>query len=498
MYKVVMYLKVRQCCLLDNKSQRQVSKEFGLNRRTVSKMLKISTPPGYRRKSCSTQPKLDPHKDFINHIIESDKKIPRKQKHTAKRIYDRLKAECDYTGSYIIVRKYVAQCRLQGKEMFIPLSHAPGKAQVDFSESLAIIGGVKQTIHVFNMDIPQSDACFIKAYPRENTEAFCDGHVSAFSFFEGVCTDILYDNTKIAVAKILGNGDRQKTKSFTELQSHYLFKDHFARVAKGNDKGKVENLVGYARRNFMVPLPNFESFEALNVYLLKRCKERQNDVLRGHKISIKDRLVLDKASFPDLPECPYEACSVSPARVSSQSLVRYKDTDYSVPVRYGYQNIFVKAYVDKIFIVKGADVIATHKRSYEHGDICYNFLHYLPLLERKANALDQAAPLKDLVLPPVFKRFKNSLVSRDKTDGQRTYIKCLRLLETYGVHDVEKGLYMALDLGIFSLDGVKHLILSHIDKRPINLKLLDFPNIPMVCVHKTSATSYMSLLGDAS
>ena len=130
-----------------------------------------------------------------------------------------------------------------------------------------MIGGVKRKVHFFAMDLPHSDACFVKAYPGETTEAFCDGHVSAFAFFGGVPISILYDNTKIAVARILGDGTRQRTRVFSELQSHYLFQDRFGRPGKGNDKGKVEGLIGYVRRNFLVPLPRFESFEALNAWL---------------------------------------------------------------------------------------------------------------------------------------------------------------------------------------------------------------------------------------
>ena len=166
--------------LVEGASQRQVSQEFNLSRNTVSKMLRHSTPPGYNRSASISHPILDPHRVFIDEILESDKKVHRKQRHTAKRLYDRLKSEQGYTGSYAPVRKYVAAYRLKSKEMFIPLRHDPGKAQVDFGEARAIIGGVEQKVHVFNMSFPHSDACFVKAYPRENTESFCDGHVSAF------------------------------------------------------------------------------------------------------------------------------------------------------------------------------------------------------------------------------------------------------------------------------------------------------------------------------
>ena len=149
----------------------------------------------------------------------------------------------------------------------------PVTPQCDFGQAKAVIGGVEQTIHYFVLDLPHSDACFVKAYPAETTEAFCDGHVSAFSFLGGVPRSILYDNTRLAVARILGDGRRKRTRVFSELVSHYLFEDRFGRPGKGNDKGKVEGLVGYARRNFLVPVPSFPSFDALNAYLEERCLE---------------------------------------------------------------------------------------------------------------------------------------------------------------------------------------------------------------------------------
>ena len=152
----------------------------------------------------------------------------------------------------------------------------------DFGQAKAVIAGVEQTVRYFVLDLPHSDARFVKAYPAETTKAFCDGHVSAFSFLGGVPLSILYDNTRLAVARILGDGRRKRTRVFSELVSHYLFEDRFGRPGKGNDKGKVEGLVGYARRNFLVPVPSFASFDALNAYLEERCLERMGRQLRGH------------------------------------------------------------------------------------------------------------------------------------------------------------------------------------------------------------------------
>ena len=196
----------------------------------------------------------------------------------------------------------------------MPLSHPAGHAQCDFGEALVVIGGVEQKAHCFVLDLPHSDGCFVKAYPSETTEAFLDGHVAALAFLGGIPQSILYDNTKLAVAKILGDGRRKRTRAFTELQSHYLFEDRFGRPGKGNDKGKVEGLVGYARRNFLVPMPSFESFDALNAHLERRCLERMDARLQGHTETIGQRMERDLDALLTLSEAPYDACEKQAGR----------------------------------------------------------------------------------------------------------------------------------------------------------------------------------------
>ena len=181
------------------------------------------------------------------------------------------------------------QHTLRHREMFVPLRHAPGEAQADFGEALVGVGGEERKAHYFAIDLPHSDDCFVRAFPAETTEAFLEEHVQAFAYFGGVPTAILYDNTKLAVARILGDGTRQKTRAFSELQSHYLFAEKFGRPAKGNDKGKVEGLVGYAQRNFLVPIPRVNSWEELNGRLLEQCRERRARRLRGHQETIGER-----------------------------------------------------------------------------------------------------------------------------------------------------------------------------------------------------------------
>jgi len=237
--KVVdLYGRVRYSVQIEGLSRREAARQFGIDPRTVAKMLAFSVPPGYRRSRPPTRPKLDPFTGIIDGILAQDEGRPRKQRHTSKRIFERLRDEHGYAGGITIVKDYVLARRQRQLEVFVPLRHDPGHAQADFGEALAEIAGVERKIHFFAVDLPHSDACFVQAYPAETTEAFCDGHNAAFVFFGGVPKSILYDNTKLAVARILGDGTRQRTRVFSELQSHYLFADRFGRPGKGNDKGK--------------------------------------------------------------------------------------------------------------------------------------------------------------------------------------------------------------------------------------------------------------------
>ena len=251
MFPVEMYLHIRRACLVEEMSVREASRVFGVHRYTVRKMLSYSTPQGYTRKKPRRRPKLEPYTGVIDAILEGDRRVPKKQRHIVKRIFERLRDEYGFGGQHTIVKDYVRERKDRAGEMFVPVTHGPGHAQCDFREALAVIGGEERRVHYFVLDLSHSDGCFVKAYPADTTEAFLDGHVSAFAFLGGSPQSILYDNTKLAVAKVLGDGRRQRTRAFTELQSHYLFEDRFGRPSKGNDKGQVEGMVGYARPSFL-------------------------------------------------------------------------------------------------------------------------------------------------------------------------------------------------------------------------------------------------------
>jgi transposase len=166
-------------------------------------------------------------------------------------------------GCYTVVKDVVREHERRTREMFVPLVHPPGDAQVDFGEAVVVIDGVEQKGHFLALVLPHSDAPFVEVFPMETTEAFCQGHVDAFAFFGGVPRSIVYDNTKIAVARILADGERKRSQVFDQLVSHYLFHDRFARIRKGNDKGNVEGLVKFTQRTILTPIPHAPSWEAL-------------------------------------------------------------------------------------------------------------------------------------------------------------------------------------------------------------------------------------------
>jgi transposase len=493
-YTVELYARVRRAVLVNGMSEREAARQFGLARETVRKMLRYSVPPGYQRQKPARRPKLDQWIAIIDGILEDDRHQPRKQRHTAKRIFDRLKDEHGYTGGYTIVKDYVRLKRLRQREVFVPLHHPPGDAQADFGEAMVVIAGVERIAHYFVMDLPQSDDSFVMAFPAETTEAFLEGHNHAFRYLGGVPRTILYDNTKLAVARILGDGTRRKTQAFSELQSHYLFEEKFGRPAKGNDKGKVEGLVGYARRNFLVPVPRMASWAELNRHLLEQCRRRRQRKLRGHHHTIAERFEIDRKKLLPLPVASYEACEKRLTRVTSLSLVRYRTNDYSVPVEWGHREVLVKGFVEEVVIVSGSEVIARHARSYEREDLIFDPLHYLALLEQKPNALDQAKPLVGWELPAGFAELRRLMEARLSKKGKREYVQVLRLLETFALREVAAAIDDALRLGTISFDAVKHLLLGRLEQRPPRLDLENYPHLPLANVVTTRASDYLALL----
>jgi transposase len=475
-------------------SKRGIARHFGISRDSVDKMIVYSVPPGYRRTAPVKRPKLDGFTEIIDQWLREDADRPRKQRHTAKRVLDRLRDEHGFTGGYTIVKASMREHQRRSREMFVPLGHRPGHAQADFGEALVMIGGVEQKAHFFAFDLPHSDACYVRAYPAATAEAWMDGHVHAFAFFGRVPLSVLYDNDRCLVARILPDGTRKRARLLSELLSHYVIEDRYGRPGKGNDKGSVEGIVGWARRNFMVPLPRFATWDDFNTWLEEQCRRRHADILRGHHETIGQRLQRDLEAMMDLPPAPFEACDQATGRVSSQALVRYKTNDYSVPVSYGHRDVWIRGYVDQVVIGCGGDIIARHPRCYDREDMIFDPIHYLPLLEKKIGALDQAAPLADWDLPAEFQTLRRLMEARLLKAGRREYVQVLRLLETFDLGDLQVAVKTALRMGAVGFDAIKHLVLCQVEKRPPKLDLDVYPYLPRANVGTTSAASYMCLM----
>ena len=277
-------MEVRRRVLTGELSKRAACREYEIHWQTLERILSHAEPPGYQK----TKPRssiVDAFEAIIEEILKSDRQVHRKQRHTARRIFERLRDEHGYVGGETIVKDAVRAWKQHHREVFLPLSHPPGEAQVDFGFADVWLAGELTKVALFVMTLPYSDAIFIQAFPRECTEAFLEGHRRAFDFFGSVPTRISYDNSKIALASITGSRERKVTREFQRLKSHYLFVDHFCLVRRPNEKGHVERLVDFSRSNFLVPVPRVNSLEVLNVRLADDCQKDLQRQLRGKAAS---------------------------------------------------------------------------------------------------------------------------------------------------------------------------------------------------------------------
>ena len=491
------WAEIRRRVLVDGLGKRAACREFDIHWDTLTKILAHPEPPGYRRTTPRPKPKLDPFLPVIHQILEEDKKAPRKQRHTAKRIFERLRDEHGYTGGKSIVKEAVAAWRGSRAEVFVPLAHRPGEAQADFGEAEVTLDGRPAKVALFVMTLPYSDATFCCAFPRECTEAFLEGHVRAFAFLGGVPRRISYDNLKIAVAKILGGRGREVTSEFLRLKSHHLFESHFCRVRRPNEKGHVETLVGYARRNFLVPIPVVHGgLEPLNADLEARCHADLQRTLWGKSTPKADRLGEERAALLALPSEAFVAARVEQRHVDSLSLVRFDTNDYSVPTAYAHHRITVVGTVDTVRVIVGDRVVASHRRRWDREQVTYDPVHYLALLERKPGALDFAAPLEGWELPVCFGILRRRLEAEFGGPGTRQFIKVLRLLEGASLPELTRAIERALELGTADADAVR-LILEHRRERPVGLFCLDGrPHLKLVSVPGPDLDAYRSLTAE--
>ena len=490
------WARVRRKVLVDGRSKRSVMSEEELHWETLQKMLSHSSPPGYRRAKKRGR-KIDVHVEWIRRVLDGDREVPRKSRHTAKRIFDRLKTERGYEGGYTVVKELVAEIKTMKQEVFVPLSHRPGEAQVDFGHALVNDNGCLKKCPFFVMSLPYSDAFYVQVFERECTETFWEGHVRAFRFFGAVPTRISYDNSKVAVAQMLGGRERKLTDGFLQLQSHYLFDEHFCLAARGNEKGVVEGMVRYSRANFLVPVPQVRGLDELNARLEQSCREDLKRRLRGKGRPKEELLVEDVAAMRELPRVPFEASRVVATRASKLSLVRFDGNDYSVPVRWAHREVLVKGDCESVRIYREDEPAAEHRRIWEKERVCFDPVHYLALLERKPGALDFARPLEGWELPECLHLLRRRLEADHGSEGTLEYIGVLRLLEKHRLSRLKAAVAKALELGCPRKDLIEQYLYGENREAPV-FRLDGREHLKVVEVHCTDPGDYGALLEQAT
>jgi len=412
----------------------------------------------------------------------------------AERIFERLVEE-GYTGGYTQVREKVAQLRRVTGEVFVPLRHDPGTAQMDVGQALVNQGGALRKVYFFVLVLPHSDAVFVQAFWHARTEMFWEFHRRAFEYLGGVPRRISYDNDKVLVSAITGTRTRRLTDGFLQLQSHYRFAEHFCGANRPNEKGVVESTVKFARLKFFVPVPQVRDLEQLNERLVEQCRKDLKRTLRGHKASKEVLLAEDQTVFLPLPEVPFDACRKVQTRASSLSLVRFDTNDYSVPVCHAHHEVLAKGYVERVEVCRADQVIARHLRCWGRGEVVLEPVHYLALLERKPGALDYGRPFSDWDLPECFAILRARLEHpQARGEGTREYIGVLRLLERYSLAELGRAIERGLGCNALSRDAIAQFLIPQEDWRLTPFRLEGREHLRQVQVANTDVGAYAELV----
>lgn len=397
-----LYQQIRKLRLAGN-SQRQIAKQLHISRNTVRKYWDGDSVPWERKEYERTATILtDEVKAFIENCIHEDEKEHlKKQQHTARRIYNRLVDELNFTGGESTIRRYVQQVRMQTPEVFIPLSFSPGDAvQIDWGEVTIYLQQVKTPVYIFCARLCYSGAPFVRAYRRQNSESFLDALVRMLEYYGGTPRKVIFDNAKIAVKDGFGAHARSQD-TYAALAAHYGFEAIFCNPASGNEKGLVEGLVGFIRRNVCVPVPKVEDLEELNKTLYEKCQQYSSHHIYGKDAPVGEMLQFEQKHLYPLPAYKYDVAKKTHARVDRFSTVRFDTNNYSVPANYCGKEVTIKALPEKVQILSKNNMIAEHNRCLAHKQCIYTLEHYLPILEQKGRAIFYAKPVKDNI-PPYF------------------------------------------------------------------------------------------------
>jgi len=460
MLKVVDIEFIRRLHFRKGWSIRRIAKELHHSRKTVRKALQDPGPWEYRMSRPRPAPKVGPYRELVRQWRLEDRNAPRKQRHTARRIYQRLRDEHGYEGAESTIRRVVAQLRREldtdGPEPFFVLSPAPGEmAQVDWGQAKIVLAGVPTVVHLFCVRLHYSGVPFVWASLHEKLEAFLEGHVRWFAWVNGVVEKMVYDNLTPVVRKIVqGHEGRELSERFVALRSHYVFDSVFANPGAAHEKGSVENLVGYVRRNVFTPVPHVESLDELNAKLLAWCEQERE--------RRRERWEEEKRALRPLPAGTFKPCVVHYLPVNKLSLVTYERNRYSVPTRCVGQMVRAEVYADRLEFYWRDQQVAVHPRAMGRGQTVLSLEHFLGALVRKPYAVTHAAVVRQL--PEPYQTLRRRLMEHDPS-GYREMVQVLLLHQEFAPEAVREAIQEALAAGIYLADGIRQLLLNRFDLR---------------------------------
>jgi transposase len=475
-------------------SERRIAQELGLARKTVKKYAEAEeAQPRYRQRKARRKPAIEPVRGLIDQWLAEDKQAPPKQRHTAQRIWERLTSPpYNYRIAASTVRLYVHQARPRPVEAFVPLAFGFGHAQADWGAAEVVVAGVRQDAIFFVLRLDTSEDAFVQIFPTQRTEAVYEGHARAFAHFEGAPPTILYDNAPTLVAHVLRGRDREETAGFLALRAHYGFAADFCQPGlKGaHEKGGVENGIGWARRNLLVPVPQAESWDALNEELAARCRARRGKAHSREAATVGEVRAQEQAHLLPLPRAPFACCQIAVATVNRYAMVSYDRNRYSAPAALVGRSVTLKAFVDRIEVVDGAHIVAAHPRSYERDREVLAVEHYVELLERKPGAVAHGRIFGHLEEP--YARLRTWCLAQTPP-ATREFVAVLRLWEDFGRATVTAALVQAQAVGVYRVAAVRQLCLR---ARPENAAPapLDAAWVPVVAMDAPDLRQFDQLL----
>ncbi len=476
-------MKIRQWVLVEGKSMRTVAKETGISRTTISKYCKDGNPPKYERAAPLVSEKLKDYENQLKQWFEQDLKRPKRERRTATKLCEQLIIE-GYKGSYTTVSRYIKKLKNDqstGQDAYIPLLFKPGDAmQFDWSLEVVEIGGIEQRIKIAHFRLSYCRKPFIIAYPCEKQEMLMDAFVQALNFYQGVPKRVLIDNPKTMVIRIGKGKEREFHSRFLSLMNHYLIEPVACTPASGWEKGQVENQVYVLRRQLFTPQLKFDDLESLNQHLYACCEQLGK---KPHP-QYKDKTIDELFEQEHLQLRPlgrdFDGYVEKSVRVSSTCLVQYDTNHYSVPCEYAKHRISLRVYANKLLMVAGQNIIATHKRSFKKHKYWFEPWHYFPLLKQKPGALRNGAPFEHCDLPQAIVTIKKQYMRR--THGDRDFVELLLLIQTEGVDTVAMACELAIDDKTTHLSAIINQIhrLTDVEIKPLddNLKYPQLKNPP--------------------